>query len=75
MQIFVQMNDGKTITLDVLSSDLIEDVKNKLSDQVRFPPDQQRLTFNGQELEDGRTLPDYGVEGGSTVNLEYLANG
>lgn len=31
--------------------------------------DQQRLTFNVEQLEDGRTLADYGVRDGSTLGL------
>lgn len=69
MEIFVKAPSGKLITLDVESTDRIEDVKEKISDKEGIDVKQICLSFLGKELKDGNTLQDYSIQKDTTIHM------
>ena len=67
MILSVKLTQGLSLWLDVEPSDTIENVKTKIQDKKGIPQDQQRLTHEGQELEDHLTLSEYGLNDLATI--------
>lgn len=62
MKIYVKTLTGKTLTIEIEPTQLIEDLKFKIQDTEGIPVDQQRLIFLGKQLTDHRTCEEFGIE-------------
>jgi ubiquitin len=74
-QFFVKTLTGKTLTLDAEPTDTIEVLKLKIQEKEGIPPDQMRLIFDGEQLEDDRTRHSYGILREATVHLVLRLRG
>lgn len=78
--IFVKTFTNKTCVIDVndqyaCDTMSVQALKQLLYDQVGFPPDQQRLIFEGKQLTDGAMLSKYDIRIGSMLYLVMRLRG
>ena len=69
MNIFVKTLTSKTIALQVEGDDRIDHVKDKIHMKEGIKPSEQSLIYSGKQLQNDRTLNDYGVMKDSTIHL------
>lgn len=75
MELFVKTLTGKTVSIEVEEGESIEDVKAKIAEKEGIPPEQQRLIFGGQQLQDAKTIGDYDIGDDSTLHLVLRLRG
>lgn len=74
-QIFIKTLQGESLPIDYNGAMKIGDLKNMIHSERQIPVDQQRLIFQGKQLEDDNTLADYNIETGSNIHLVLRVKG
>ncbi len=69
MLITIRTFQGKAITLEVQSTDTIQNVKEKIQDAWDIRIDLQRLLFASAPLDNGRTLASYGISENAVIHM------
>ncbi|CAG8445901.1 11820_t:CDS:2 [Acaulospora morrowiae] len=71
MIIYIRMETGETIEYESTPPDnSIHKIKSMIEDKKHIPFVLQRITFNGKELYNHHTLPNYKIKNRSVINLE-----
>uniref|UniRef100_A0A9J8BXJ4 ISG15 ubiquitin like modifier n=1 Tax=Cyprinus carpio carpio TaxID=630221 RepID=A0A9J8BXJ4_CYPCA len=74
-QVFVRNEKGQTGTYDVDVNETVDQLQTKIFNKLRVPKDQQRLVFNGRQLEPGRKLQEYDITPLSTIHMTLRLRG
>ncbi|KAI5611090.1 hypothetical protein C0J50_9262, partial [Silurus asotus] len=74
-QVFVKNEKGQIKTYDITDSETVDQLMRKIYQIEGTPLDQQRLIYNGQQLESGRRLQDYNIQPGSTIYMTLRLRG
>ncbi|EDR03198.1 uncharacterized protein LACBIDRAFT_238699, partial [Laccaria bicolor S238N-H82] len=69
MQVFIKNISGKSICFDVRPQNTVGQLKIMIQEREGISPDQQRLLFSGQQLEDDFEVEHYKLSDGSLVHL------
>mgnify|MGYP003386616300 FL=1 len=74
-QIFIKTLSGRTLTIQVCSQLDVESLKKLIEQKEHIPVAQQRLIFNGMQLEDSRMLSYYKINKEVSIHLVLRLRG
>lgn len=69
IQIFLKTHIGRTMTIAVRSTDLVQSLSGAYHRREGFSSNTFRLIYGGKQLEPERSLLEYGLQNGSTVHI------
>uniref|UniRef100_A0A3B3QUY2 Ubiquitin-like domain-containing protein n=1 Tax=Paramormyrops kingsleyae TaxID=1676925 RepID=A0A3B3QUY2_9TELE len=69
IQVFLKTVNGTIHTYEITPGETVSEFKRKVFNKEHVAVDQQRLIYEGRQMEDGKKLEDYGVKNESTIFL------
>ena len=74
--VYVKQMTGQNFTIMIGAENTIDELKLIVQNREGIPTSEFRLIFERRQLEDGRTVSDYGiVPGGSTIHMVLKLRG
>lgn len=70
----VKLSNSSSFTIRCDGDDTVEVIKERIKNAQGHPPAQQKLVFNGKQIETGRTLSDYNIRANSVLVLALDRN-
>ena len=67
----VTLPSNENISLSIAGDETIGEIKAMILQESGIPTELQKLIYDDRILEDAQSLPDYEIESGSTVKLQY----
>lgn len=74
MQLFVKTLTGDTLSLKAETSDTVEKIESKILDSVNVNPNEEKLVFGSEVLENDQVLSNYKIRNKSTLLAVRLFN-
>jgi hypothetical protein len=66
---FIRTLAGKSLVFSYAPETKILTLKQKIQESENIAVDQQRLVFQGKQLDDDKTLSDYAIQSNATIHL------
>ena len=73
--IYVKTWRGKTITAKINPKHTVENMKEQIEEKTKIPKEHQHLVSRGRVLMDKKTLKDYNMNEGETIEMTALQLG
>ena len=74
MTVTIERLYGEDFTLEVKKGDTVDNVKQMIFGILSIDPVQQKLTYQGQIIEEDKTMAFYNIKEGSIIHLSIWSN-
>ncbi|VVT54127.1 uncharacterized protein SAPINGB_P003920 [Magnusiomyces paraingens] len=75
MQLNLKSLTGANIKIEVEPKDTPADIKEMVQQKEGIPPEQQKLIWDGKQMDDNKTIEEYKISAGATLHLVLALRG